>query len=219
VEALVVNLTVPVGVPIRLSESSINAVTEREEREEGNTQGVNFDFYMLVLQWDPTLSTTFFTIHGLWPENSDGSYPQNCPGPKFNTTAISDLITTLNKVWPSNNGANSVFWQHEWEKHGTCSEFGEHAYFQNSIKLQAKYDVKAALAKSNIVPTSSKTYTTTAIKQSVISNIGANPALHCTSSKLVEVALCITKSSLNLTNCPNSLGSYYSCPSSVSYSS
>jgi len=175
----------------------------------------SFDFYMLVLQWDPKLSTSFFTIHGLWPENQDGTYPENCPGPRFNVSAISDLVPTLNTVWPSNSGSNSAFWQHEWEKHGTCSTFPEYAFFLNTINLQAKYNVKAALERASIIP-GTKTYTTASINLAVQNYIGALPALHCSSSKLVEVALCITKS-LTLANCPTSLGSYFKCPSTVTY--
>jgi len=177
---------------------------------------VAFDFYMLVLQWDAKVSTSYFTIHGLWPENKDGSYPSDCAGPKFNLSTINSLVTSLNKVWPSNNGANSVFWQHEWEKHGTCSEFEQYAYFSNSINLQGLYNVKTALDRANIIPTATKTYTTTSINNAVQSYIGALPALHCSSSKLVEIALCITKS-LSLTNCPTSMGSYFKCPASVTY--
>jgi len=170
-----------------------------------------FDFYMLVLQWNPKLSTTIFTIHGLWPENKDGTYPENCPGPKFNTTAISGLISKLNVVWPSSSGSNTNFWQHEWEKHGTCSEFGENAYFQNTINLHAKYDVKAALANSKIVPNQAAKYSKADIVNSITTNFGANPALKCTSSALVEIALCITKG-LALMACPTTLGSYFTCP-------
>jgi len=176
-----------------------------------------FDLYLMVQQWDPSLSTSYFTIHGLWPEFVNGSYPQNCAGPKFDVNVISGLVSTLNKVWPSNSGSNNVFWQHEWEKHGTCSDFAEYAYFQNAINLQAKYNVKDALDKSNILPTGTKTYTTASINSAVQTYIGAQPALHCTGSKLVEIALCISKS-LGLTNCPTTLGSYFKCPSAVSYS-
>jgi len=185
-----------------------------EIKPESSVSAGVFDFYMIVLQWDPKMSTSMFTIHGLWPENKNGSYPENCAGPKFDSSIITDLIPTLNKVWPSNNGNNGVFWQHEWEKHGTCSEFAEHPYFLNSINLQAKYNIKSALDRSNIVP--GKTYTTASINTAVQSNIGALPAIHCTSSKLVEIALCITKS-LGLTNCPTAMGSYWNCPASVTY--
>eukprot|EP00026_Physarum_polycephalum_P015497 Phypoly_transcript_16196.p1 GENE.Phypoly_transcript_16196~~Phypoly_transcript_16196.p1 ORF type:complete len:224 (+),score=24.43 Phypoly_transcript_16196:125-796(+) len=175
-----------------------------------------FDFYMLVLQWDAKVTTDFFTIHGLWPENADGSYPENCPGPKFNTTVISDLISKLNIVWPSNNGKNTDFWKHEWEKHGTCSQFGERAYFLNSITLQDRYDVKAALSKARIVPSQTAKYTKSSVTSAVQSNLGANPALHCSGEKMLEVALCFNKN-LGLMNCPTSLGSYFSCPNSVSF--
>jgi len=175
-----------------------------------------FDFYLFVQQWDATITTDFFTIHGLWPENEDGSYPSNCPGPQFNTTAITDLISEMNVVWPSNSGSNSDFWTHEWEKHGTCSQFGEHDFFQNVVTLQDRYNVKAALSSAGIVPSQSATYAKTSLASAVKAGLGANPALHCSSSRLLEVALCITKN-LALMDCPTSLGSYFACPKSITY--
>ena len=54
-----------------------------------------FDFYVLNLSWSPEFCRVHasaaecaqhraFTLHGLWPQNSDGTYPEDCseiPGP------------------------------------------------------------------------------------------------------------------------------------------
>src|SRR5580692_6196384 len=54
-----------------------------------------FDYYLLNLSWSPEFCYTHpsatecashpaFVLHGLWPQNTDGTYPQNCsstPGP------------------------------------------------------------------------------------------------------------------------------------------
>lgn len=45
-----------------------------------------------------------FTIHGLWPNYDHGAPPEDCPGPAFSPTAISDLESELNKNWPSLTG-------------------------------------------------------------------------------------------------------------------
>src|ERR1700742_3637631 len=59
----------------------------------GNAQ--NFDYYLLNLSWSPEFcyahpnaaecaSHPTFVLHVLWPQNTDGTYPQNCstsPGP------------------------------------------------------------------------------------------------------------------------------------------
>src|SRR5215469_12084849 len=49
----------------------------------------NFDFYLLNLSWSPEFCYSHpnaqecaahaaFVLHGLWPQNNDGSYPENC---------------------------------------------------------------------------------------------------------------------------------------------
>src|SRR5271165_1961488 len=57
--------------------------------------GSGFDFYLLNLSWSPEFcyghrdaaecaARSTFVLHGLWPENTDGSYPESCsnaPGP------------------------------------------------------------------------------------------------------------------------------------------
>ncbi|KAI3802989.1 hypothetical protein L1987_31136 [Smallanthus sonchifolius] len=61
-----------------------------------------FDYFALAVQWPPTYcsksttcctqsgccrganSPSVFTIHGLWPDYNDGSWPSCCSGPEFN---------------------------------------------------------------------------------------------------------------------------------------
>src|ERR1700729_345831 len=49
----------------------------------------NFDYYLLNLSWSPEFCYSHpsatecagrpaFVLHGLWPQNTDGTYPQNC---------------------------------------------------------------------------------------------------------------------------------------------
>ena len=60
-----------------------------------NTPNQRFDYYLLNLSWSPEFCFSHrdapecaqhltFTLHGLWPQNTDGTYPQDCsnaPGP------------------------------------------------------------------------------------------------------------------------------------------
>lgn len=90
-----------------------------------------------------------WTIHGLWPDNCDGSYEQYCdfsrqydpnPSPTAlpNGTAIPpyhgpgvdtfvkdfgryDLLRTMNQYWVSQGSPNNAFWAHEFSKHATCT--------------------------------------------------------------------------------------------------
>lgn len=75
-----------------------------------------------------------FTIHGLWPEYNNNTYPSFCNNTKFNPDAIEDLVPLLNTNWPSYEGTNMNFWEHEFHKHATCDpNVTEHNYFQNAL--------------------------------------------------------------------------------------
>src|SRR6201996_9691352 len=56
---------------------------------ESATTAQPFDYYLLNLSWSPEFchshpnatecaSRATFVLHGLWPQNTDGTYPQNC---------------------------------------------------------------------------------------------------------------------------------------------
>jgi ribonuclease T2 len=90
----------------------------------------NFDYYLLNLSWSPEFchshpnatecaSRPTFVLHGLWPQNTSGTYPQNCstaPGPA-DPSQYSD-------IYP-----DSGLLQHEWRTHGTCSGLSPDAFF------------------------------------------------------------------------------------------
>ena len=62
------------------------------------------------------------------PDLCDGSYPTFCKfAPQYqNITATltaasqGDLLSYMNTYWLPNSGTSETFWQHEWNKHGTC---------------------------------------------------------------------------------------------------
>lgn len=100
----------------------------------------DFDFFYFVQQWPGSYCDTKqsccypttgkpdadFGIHGLWPNYKDGSYPSNCDRDRpFDSSEISDLNSQLQTEWPTlscPSGTGMKFWEHEWDKHGTCSE-------------------------------------------------------------------------------------------------
>ena len=69
-----------------------------------------------------------WTLHGLWPDHCDGTYDANCdPSREYsNITAIlqsygkSDLLAYMSTFWKDYQGNDESFWEHEWDKHGTC---------------------------------------------------------------------------------------------------
>jgi len=102
----------------------------RRAHPAANSQTGVFDFYLLTLSWSPEFCATHsnssecsahpgFVVHGMWPQNNDGTYPENCsnaPGPA-NPQQHLDLMPTVSLV------------NHEWTTHGTCSGLEADAYF------------------------------------------------------------------------------------------
>jgi len=95
-----------------------------------------------------------WTIHGLWPENGEWCNPT-----PLNHTAIQPLMNRLKSEWPtcydvsddlvlandqdffySSQLLNSdfSFWDHEWEKHGSCTGMDQVHYFNYTLNLYEK---------------------------------------------------------------------------------
>ncbi len=99
-----------------------------------------FDYYVLNLSWAPEFCYTLrtlspaeqaekgseecaaphgFVLHGLWPQNFDGTYPASCaerPGPLHPERNL-DMTPSLPLL------------KHEWAKHGTCTTLSPETYF------------------------------------------------------------------------------------------
>ena len=93
-------------------------------------------FYLLAMQWNH--EKNIHTIHGLWPEYTLHKWPEFCTREVFNISLIRDLIPTMKHVWSSMHeyhNTDEEFWQHEWQKHGTCNFNGwnQHEYFSKTL--------------------------------------------------------------------------------------
>lgn len=106
-----------------------------------------FDFYLLNLSWSPEYCHAHpdsaecaehlgFVVHGLWPQNRDGSYPRNCP-PAPGLTTDSDW----RGLFPT--GALA---QHEWEAHGTCTGLTADGYFDLIRKAREQVRIPPSVA-------------------------------------------------------------------------
>merc|ERR1719276_687925 len=83
------------------------------------------------------------TLHGLWPEGNDGSWPSTCSNEKFNPDTITKIgRDRFNTYWPNVKAPSSSpttsptyysFWNHEWTKHGTCSGLTQYEYFNTTL--------------------------------------------------------------------------------------
>lgn len=172
-----------------------------------------FDFYLLSLSWSPSYCLVHqqeraqcsrgfgFVLHGLWPQNYDGSYPENCaPGTPLPAAAMARGQT----LFPS-----PKLMQHEWERHGSCSGMDALNYFNTADRALAVVRIPPAFE----APRVSQSMSVAAI---VAAFRAANPALQtnglavaCNRDELSELRVCLGKQ-LALTSCGR--GVRNSCP-------
>jgi ribonuclease T2 len=188
--------TVPYAQPDRRQGNRQERGSERSRGERtraDNTPG-HFDFYLLNLSWSPEFCLTHsqaaecaahsgFVLHGLWPQNNDGSYPEHCsdaPGPS-NERAYRDILPDQRLL------------EHEWQTHGTCSGLTPDAYFAEARQAKASVAIPSGLQKVfgelQLTP------------DSILSEFAAaNPglsrdsfALSCGNNRLTAFEVCMTK--------------------------
>lgn len=150
-----------------------------------------------------------WTIHGLWPDNCDGTYDANCDDRRAyrNITAIlreagaTDTLDAMQTYWKDYNGDDETFWQHEWSKHGTCiSTLAPSCYksynpteevpdfFNRTVSLFSSLPSYDWLSDAGIVPSTSKTYTAAEIQAALsLNHEGHQVRLGCRSGQLNEI--------------------------------
>jgi ribonuclease T2 len=159
-----------------------------------------FDFYVLTLSWSPDYCAKNgdrdppqcksgkklgFVLHGLWPQYQKG-YPANCSSEKLPKT----LKQQFSGLFPSEK-----LYDHEWEKHGTCSGKTPQQYLALSKQLKDSVAIPTTYNRPN------KPFRTTidGLKNTLVS---ANPELtangiapYCSGSGrfLQEVFFCYSK--------------------------
>ncbi|PYH87421.1 hypothetical protein BO71DRAFT_489584 [Aspergillus ellipticus CBS 707.79] len=162
--------------------------------------------------YDPSDGPTdSWTIHGLWPDNCDGSYQEYCDDSReySNITEIleaqnrTELLTYMQEYWPDYEGADEdeTFWEHEWNKHGTCintiepscytdyyaqEEVGD--FFQQVVDLFKDLDSYTALSNAGITPSDSETYKLSDIQDALAAiHDGYTPYIECEDDALSEL--------------------------------
>ena len=107
-----------------------------------------FDFYRFAQFHDGTT----YTIHGSWPTREDGSWPEFCPGPRFNQTQLQPLEVRLRRDWPNWFGSSQALHRHEYLRHGTCSGLTEFDYFSHCLDAYDSYDLNQIVPPSKLPP-------------------------------------------------------------------
>jgi ribonuclease T2 len=154
----------------------------------------SFDYYLLNLSWSPEYCYSHksapecgrgatFVLHGLWPQNADGTYPQNCsnaPGPA-NPSEYSDIYPDANLL------------EHEWHTHGTCSGLSPDAFFTTARAAFRSFTVPPKLAQLNAQISLPPDQILSLVAQSNPS-VGANSLkLSCGNNYLTAVEICLDK--------------------------
>ncbi|KAG5365097.1 Ribonuclease T2-like protein [Yarrowia sp. C11] len=143
--------------------------------------------------WTPAIGPDdLFTLHGLWPDNCDGSYAQFCDksmevqsvAAVLQQLGETELLDKMNKIWIPNRGSTDSFWTHEWNKHATCmSTLKDKCYSSDAPQYQSLADwahtvvnvfetvnTYKFLEAAGITPDSSKTYAKTDFLNALNSN-------------------------------------------------
>ncbi|KAL4428999.1 hypothetical protein ABPG77_006038 [Micractinium sp. CCAP 211/92] len=169
----------------------------------------DFDLFILVRSYSPTFCLAeectrrpvqAFTIHGLWPEYDNGAWPEYC-----NTSGGGSSSSSSGQCeWPSFHGSDEAFWQHEWDRHGSCavSVIGERPdYFAAVMRLHEQFDLDLALAAAGIIPSNKTSYPARAVARAVEDAFRVQPLLNCHRGQLLEVWLCVGLD-LQVRQCP-----------------
>ncbi|KAK1313773.1 Ribonuclease 2 [Acorus calamus] len=149
-----------------------------------------FDYFKLALQWPGSIChrtrhccpkngccrrsnpLSEFTIHGLWPDYNDGTWPACCSRSDFDVKKISSLMPLLVKYWPSLScssaslchGGKGLFWGHE-----------------------------KVLDDAGFRATNADKYPLGEIVSTITKAFGAPPSLSCSHGAVEELYLCFTK--------------------------
>lgn len=130
-------------------------------------QAAQFDYLLLAASWQPgfcanhgtkpecqnlagTYAANNLALHGLWPNNYDGSYPSYCGAPSRDVSldkksqwcsmdrygVSSSVLSNLSNVMP---GVVSCLDKHEWWKHGDCSGQSANTYWDNAAGLMQRF--------------------------------------------------------------------------------
>ncbi|KAJ7073784.1 ribonuclease T2-like protein [Mycena amicta] len=170
----------------------------------------------LLLQtqfWDTNPATgpsDSWTIHGLWPDNCDLTFKENCDRQRVYTNiaglledqGAQDTLDFMKTYWVDIHGKDETFWEHEWSTHGTCystlapsclpegSPRGAEAvaFFQIVVNLFQTLPTYTWLAKHGIVPSATGTHTLQSLKDALQTEAGVIPALDCQGNTLDSVS-------------------------------
>lgn len=170
--------------------------------------------FLLAEFWDsnpPTGPDKMWTLHGLWPDHCDGTFDVYCDNSRkySNITDIlnhfgrQELLSRMTEVWKDFRGKDATLWEHEWNKHGTCTNTLNPSCYQPDEyepTLEVVHYLEAAvslfetlpsyefLTEAGITPSTVNTYTRDQIQAALSAKHGGNEVtLGCRGSRLNEI--------------------------------
>ena len=185
------------------------------------TLSISWDYLLFVQVWPGswldgldgvdqdrtnTFNNTYFTIHGLWPEYFNSTWPEFCNKDKFNLTAIQNITSDLKIFWTNFHNPLTL-WTHEFQKHASCAKSdpllnSEYKYFLTGLELRNQMNLYTMLNNSNIVPSNTAKYTTNQIQKAVYLGINHTAVIVCDKNNILnEIRVCLNKN-LELFDCP-----------------
>lgn len=208
----------------------------------------SYDYLLLALQWPRGFVSSsssareayisHWTIHGLWPSRSKTqgeaeTYPCFCSREKMRLDEFAPaLLARMERYWPSLsvfNNTNAGFWEHEWDKHGTCCSLSPRksplrtpsttttpadqiTYFTRTLDLRDGNDPMSSLSRSGILPDDERPLTA----DEVVAGLGPTAMIGCRSPKrhssttdgyqiLSEIGMCFSRRTLKRVPCPETV--------------
>lgn len=196
---------------------------ESELQSKHCSKNYHFDYILLATQWPEAFCETSkcaphkdkWSIHGAWPENNNGSYPQNCcTEHHFDAKILKPIESDLIAHWKTlqAHGTNENFWSHEYEKHGTCAIESpllkdELSYFQNTLNAFKKLNIDQWLSDAGLALSDTKTYKLEDFRNAVKKGLGHEIMLQCVKTKhhnhpvISQINFCLDKNTLKPFDC------------------
>ncbi len=155
----------------------------------------SFDFYLLNLSWSPEYchshpdaaecaARSTFVLHGLWPQNNDGSYPEHCataPGPA-DPSKFRDIYPEPGLL------------EHEWKQHGSCTGLSADDFFTAARTAYQSVKIPSELANLSSQTSMPPDQIAALFTQSNPSIPREAIAISCGNNYLTAVEVCLDKS-------------------------
>lgn len=178
----------------------------------------SFDYLLFVELWPGSwihenklkynFTNNFDSIHGIWPQYENSSYPQFCNNKtQFDISKLSHILPNLTMYWTNFVNATDL-WQHEFHKHMTCATSSypdPYTLFYVGLDLREKYNVYQLLANHDIVPDNNIRYDINKLYYLIKKAYNVDVVITCEPDTILnEIRFCMDKD-FNLFDCPKNL--------------